>query len=254
MEYKIVSPSYKRAEICSSHKVFPNLLYIIDESELLEYEAVYRADRVMVVPPGVQGNLCRVMNWIMDQWENVLIVDDDYSGIGFHGLQDGKPFRKMLNPEEVDEFIEWGFNLAYEFGCHFWGINLSGDKGLYREYSPYSLSNYIGGPFRGHIGNECRYDERLGLKDDYDMSLQVLNKYRKALRINNYHYICDQHGIEGGCSSTRTMSREKDQNEILLKKWGSDIVRADCGSSQVRRKKEISYDINPIIKVPINGI
>jgi hypothetical protein len=44
------------------------------------------------------------------------------------------------------------------------------------------------------------------------------------------------------------------QNELLRKKWGSKIVKTDSGASQVNRKKKTSYDINPIIKIPISGV
>jgi hypothetical protein len=36
--------------------------------------------------------------------------------------------------------------------------------------------------------NDIRYDERIPLKEDYDLSLQHLNKFRKVLRFNKYFY------------------------------------------------------------------
>jgi hypothetical protein len=50
------------------------------------------------------------------------------------------------------------------------------------------------------------------------------------------------------------MEREVEHNEMLKKKWGSKIVRFDTGASQVNRKRQKSYDINPIIKIPIGGV
>lgn len=254
MKYHIISPSYKRSKVATSHKYFNGLSYVVDESEADQYRAIHA--EIIVLPDGVQGNLCRVLNWILGQYENVLIVDDDYGHIGRinFDVEQGKSWVKKLSPEQAEEFIEHGFNLAEEFGVHFWGINLSCDKGMSREYTPFSMSSYIGGPFRGHLKNECRYDERLSLKDDYDMTLQVLNRYRKALRFNNYFYKCDQHGKEGGCSTHRTVNRDLEQNEILRKKWGSKIVRKDSGNSKTHRKKKSLFDINPIIRVPIKGI
>jgi hypothetical protein len=84
------------------------------------------------------------------------------------------------------------------------------------------------------------------LKEDYDLSLQVLNKYRKTLRFNAYHYLVKQHTNIGGCANYRTLAKEKEQLKLLQIKWGSKIVRED--------KSGQGYDINPIIKTPIKGV
>ena len=194
----------------------------------------------------------------MDNFPVILIIDDDYKCLGRWTMREGPGeygvYGRKLSPDEAMEFVEAGFDIAREFDVKFWGINLSNDKGAYREYSPFSLSSYIGGPFQAHIENDLRYDEIIYLKEDYDMTLQVLNKYRKALRINTHFYRCDQHGKPGGCAAYRTVQREMQQNMMLRKKWGSKIIKFDTGASKVHRKKDLGFDINPIITVPIKGI
>ena len=259
MKYKIFSPSYKRPDICSSHKYFHNVTYLVDESEFQAYKQVH--DKVIALPKGIQGNVARVRNWAMDNEKNLLIVDDDYSenqGICRWELNTAPAesgcHRKKLTPGQAEEFIEMGFNLAHEMGVKLWGLNLNNDKGAYREYTPFSFSSVILGPFQAHIDNDLRYDENLPLKDDYDIGIQVLNKYRMVLRFNAYHYNCDQHGKPGGCAAYRTMQSERDQNMALQRKWGSKIIQFDTGASKTHRKRELSYDINPIINIPIRGI
>ena len=118
----------------------------------------------------------------------------------------------------------------------------------YNHSRPFSTTGIILGPFSCHLrGSECRYDERIPLKEDYDIALQHLNKYRKILRFNKYHYECKQSVQAGGCAVIRNYQTEKAQFDLLRRKWGKDIVREDKGS-----KKE--FDYNPIIKVPICGI
>jgi hypothetical protein len=41
------------------------------------------------------------------------------------------------------------------------------------------------------------------------------------------------------------MEREKEQMQLLIKKWGSKIVQQDSSSKG---------DINPVVRVPIKGI
>lgn len=59
--------------------------------------------------------------------------------------------------------------------------------------------------------------------------------------------------IGGGCATIRNRKREKEQFELLQKKWGGGIVKIDR-SNKGRTDKEKLFDYNPIIKVPIKGI
>ena len=79
------------------------------------------------------------------------------------------------------------------------------------------MKSVILGPFQAFNNLDLRYDENLPLKEDYDLSLQVLNKYRKTLRFNAYHYIAKQHTNLGGCADYRTREREKEQMDLLIK-------------------------------------
>jgi hypothetical protein len=250
MNYKIYAPSYKRSGLCKTHKYLKQVIYVVTESERSAYDGVH--ENIWYVPDSAQGNLSRVRNYILDNTKesNVLLIDDDINSIGrWNGTE-----HKKLDEDGVYNMIQEGFQLAYDLDVRFWGINCVADKGSYREYTPFGTKQYIGGPFQAHCNNDLRYDEKIYLKEDYDMTLQVLNKYRKNLRLNMYHYDCDQATLAGGCASYRSIEREKEHNEMLVKKWGSKIITFDSGASQVNRKRQVGYDINPIIKVPIGGV
>jgi hypothetical protein len=47
---------------------------------------------------------------------------------------------------------------------------------------------------------------------------------------------------------------EQDQFVALRKKWGKEIVKKDDNKRVTNRKRQVSYDINPIVKVPIGGV
>lgn len=247
---KIVSPSWKRANSCFSHKYIPSLQYVVCEDQADSYRKNNLP--ILVCPNSAQGNVSRVRNWILDNVEDerICITDDDLSCIA---IWNGNKRRK-LKRTEVESWIDQGFDLASEFGVKYWGINIIPDKGAYREYTPFALKSVILGPFGGFFKDfKPRYDEGLPLKEDYDLSIQALNMYRKILRINFAHYECKQHTNVGGCASYRTIQREKEQFDKLQRKWGSKIIRRDNGSPK-NRKKQTTYDINPIVKIPIRGI
>ena len=245
--YKIYSASYKRAEICKTHNYIPDTTYVVSEDEAEKYKNIH--NKIWVVPNKIQGNLARVWNYILDnsKEKNIILIDDDIKYFGRWNCNASK----KLSTKDVHKMILEGMQLASDLNVKYWGLNCLADKGAYREYTPFGMTSYIGGPFQAHISNPLRYDEKIYLKEDYDMSIQVLNKFRKNLRLNMYYYVCEQATIKGGCADYRNVKREKIQNDLLQKKWGSSIVRFDKSNKSNKEKK---FDINPIINVPIKGI
>ena len=245
----IYAPSYKRSEGVKTHKIIPDIIYCVHEFEAEKYRE--KGYNIEVMPDDVGGNIARVRNYILKNFvkDKGLVIDDDIEGFKIWEWEDDIPTAKEI--EDIYEFIEQGFNLCEEFGCRLWGINIIGDKGSYREYTPFSLSNTISGSFMGFLNNECTFDERIPLKEDYDYSIQNVNKYRRLLRINYAHMIKKDHKNLGGCADYRTLDREVEQLELLQRKWGKRIVKNDTTQ---RGKKKKGFDINPIINIPINGI
>ncbi len=248
MKFAIVSPSYRRPDTVTTQEYLPRCTYVVAASEKKAYEDA--GHRVVSVPDKVQGNVSRVRNWILEHYNPVLILDDDIRRFGRWNQQENH----KLDSDEAMEFIEHAFVLARQLKSRMWGMNLLPDKGAYREYTPFAFRSVVLGPVQGFVDMDLRYDEALPLKEDYDLSLQVLNKYRRTLRFNAYHYVCQQHTNVGGCAVYRTMARERKQFQLLQKKWGSDIVRIDNQGGQVNQRKRTNWDINPVVRVPIAGV
>ena len=254
---KFFAPSYKRAKKVLTHKILPSVVYCVHEFEAKSYEEEGHA--ILVLPDNTKGNIAGVRNWILNEaqankTEKLLVLDDDIKAIGcFYGEDKAK----YICNERLEEEIAKCFMLAEEWGCTLWGVNCGSDKGSYREYSPFSCKGYCSASLHGFdiekLGG-LRYDVRLPLKEDYDLCLQIANRDRKLLRFNYMHMLKDDHLNVGGCAMYRNLKVEREQMDLLVRKWGKKIVREDSGKSQVNRKKEKGYDINPIIKVPIGGV
>ena len=244
---QIVIPSYKRANNCLTAQYMPSAYIAVHESQVEEYK-LHNKNPIISIPDSLQKTgMANIRNFILDATgdEDLLMMDDD---IKYVGLYDNQELIK-LKEWEVIGFAENAFRMARELGTKLWGVNLQSDKKFYREYSPFSLSSVILGPFMGIIKDkDIRFDKDLGLKEDYDYSLQVLNKYRKILRFNKYHYVCGHIDMKGGCATFRTMEAEKSQAERFQKKWGSNIVKIK------RKTQNGNQSINPVVIVPINGI
>lgn len=244
MKVKFFAPSYKRPSKSDTQKNYPFVKLVVKESEAEEYKK--NGNDILTVPDEVQGNVCRVKNYILKTLfdaDCVVLMDDDCKGVYRWENQKKVKFKS----EELMEFCEASTNLCMEWGFSFWGLNCVTDKGAYREHTPFSTQKFIGGPFHAHLNNKTLYDESLPLKEDYDITLQHIVFNGGCLRFNFCNYDVKQAEQTGGCATYRNLDREKEQFESLQKKWGKDIVQRDY---QSRR----SFDFNPIIKSPWAGI
>ena len=263
MKISVNIPSYKRPSDVKTLKYLPFCNVWVAPFEFEEYKRNYPEASIVKCDEGVQGfGVPKVRNFIMrKEFEKgadvVVIVDDDLSYIERYEVNKETKFgyeKRRVETNDFLSFIEKYSILANDIGAKFWGVNCNYDKMCLRHYSPFSTIAYIGGPFQCFLkGNELYYDENIPLKEDYDMTLQQINKYRVVFRVNSYHYICEQSTNKGGCAAIRNRDEEKRQNLLLQKKWGSKIVKFDSTNKGHSNKKKLE-DYNPIIHIPIKGI
>lgn len=264
MRISVNCPSYKRPKV-ETLDYLPFCKVWVCETEAEAYRAANpgREDNIIPCKVGIQGNLCRIRNHILDAEfaagaDVVLLIDDDLRAVEYFEPEPGSTFgynKHKVQAEDFLHFIERYSRLCAEFGFLFWGLNCNKDAMSYSHQTPFSTVSYIGGPFQCFLrGNECRYDEALPLKEDYDMTLQNCNRYRGCLRLNKYHYNVRQAEQAGGCATYRNYAREEQQLNALREKWGSRIVKIDKSNKGKTKKEKTKIDFNPIIKVPIKGV
>lgn len=81
--------------------------------------------------------------------------------------------------------------------------------------------------------NGLRFDTSLTLKEDYDYTLQHLEKYKNCFRYQKYLFEFEHYKNKGGAVDYRTEKEEQKNIMILKSKWG-DKVRLNP-----KRKNEI---------------
>lgn len=255
MKILIASPSYKRANNVKTLRYITSCLVFVDEGEYGDYCKYNRKENIVSVPKGIQGNVARIRNYILDwafnkDYDGVFICDDDIDFIGRYEKDPDSNFgyvQHRINEAELLILLEKYFILCDELGYRQWGMQCNSDAMAYRQYTPFSTHSIILGPASGFLRNPLRYDEELPLKEDYDMFIQQCNRYRGVLRCNFMFYVCDQSRSAGGCANIRNMDRERQQFELLQRKWGRNIISYDRGAKK-------AFDYNPIVKVPIKGV
>lgn len=239
---KFFSPSYKRAGKIEIAKWLSGVVLCVHEFEKQEYQRHHEND-LMIIPDSFRGNMAKVRNHILEKsnCDVCVMMDDDVQFVGYY--ENGQQI-KMVPRQLMEKIKEWYLQAA-ALNTVLFGVNLQTDYKFYKEFSPLTFKNPVLGTFSCIIkkGNNLRYDERLSLNEDYDYFLQVMRKYHKVLRWNKYHYQAGHLKAPGGCGAYRSLKREKEQAEIMMKKWGKSVVRYDFDRST-----------NPIINVPIKGI
>lgn len=247
--------SYKRAGEIETISILPFFFIWVHSFEADEYREIY-GDCIREIPDEFQGNLPKVKNFIMEKRADddvIVFLDDDISHFAYWENNE----RIRLTKDTFVSFVEKYSVIAKEWDVKLWGINTNNDKQVYREYTPFSTTSYISSSFSCFMkGNELKYDERFNLKEDYDMSIQQCNKYRKVLRVNKYYYMKKSVTNTGGCTMYRNIDKEKEQLALLQKKWGKEIVQSDSlkASKNHLTKKKRNFDINPLLHIPIKGV
>lgn len=249
----IAIPSIGRADALKGYHYFPSARYVVPQSQAAAYLKKVAKSRLVVIPDEADGNIARKRNWILQNLPRpLLMIDDDVARLVMTEGRYDKDGRFLgcaaekipLTPDQAVDVIAQGFNLAHHWGCVLWGINVNTDGRNYQQYKPFSLTNVILGPFQGHLDHGLLCDERMGSKDDYDLSLQALNKHRKVLRLNKFAYDCDHGDNAGGIVSMRTMERETAYCRAIEKKWGRHII------SYPLKPKKMGDLLNGRVNVP----
>lgn len=231
MIIKYLVPSYKRAKTITTLDYLGKAVAVVSEDEIAEYRRYhpqYAEDRFIVCPREFQGKgKPKILNWILDNcWNDcdvIIELDDDIHSY-MTNVKNGKS--RPLTEAEVYEIFENNSNLAREWGCGIWGLNINSDPLSYDEFCPFRLHAYIDGGTVAHVvKNELRYDEELSVKEDVDYFLQNLKKYHKALRVEKYWIKKESFTNEGGANAIRTSDLEKEQFKRMQEKWGSKIIR-----------------------------
>lgn len=245
-------PSFKRPVRCKTQENYPIVKLVVRESDKEEY--IKSGNDIVVVPDSAQGNVCRIKNYILDnfldggEYDAVVIMDDDHKWISrWNGIK-----RERLDLESFVEQVENITEMCGDWGLKMWGMNPLSDKQNNREAAPFLTLSFVGSPFTCHLkGSGLRYDERLSLKEDYDMTLQQISKWGGCLRVNFLTYDVNMGmsgtGQMGGCATYRNMDEEMKQFALLQKKWGNKVVQKD-------KRSKRSFDTNPKLYVPLRGV
>jgi cellulose synthase/poly-beta-1,6-N-acetylglucosamine synthase-like glycosyltransferase len=254
MDINVIIPSYKRSHDLKGKNYFTMAKYCVPESQKDDYVKVLGENRVITLPDSEDGDIVKKRNWILKNISRPLImIDDDVKSINYYenrkGKNNGEHKNKELNKNILNDFFEHNFVLADDFGVKMWGLAQNEDNRICKEFLPFNLSNIVLGPFQAHLDHDLFFDKKVGTKDDYDMALQQLNKYKKVLRLNKFHYLCEHGDNKGGIVSYRSKEKEIEYCKNIMLKWGKKIIQYE-----IPPKKMTDLLNAKKVNVPIKGV
>ena len=208
----------------TTHRLLPSAVVCVPASQRSSYAKVAGASRVLTHPDSVKG-LTPKLNWIFDHVEDseaIVFVDDDIASVQRCFTDRGEE-STIRDPQLIEAIIRNTYILARDVGAYYFGWEASnGALRYYTGLKPIMLTGYINGCAMGfRTGHGLRFDPRIVAKNDFDIA--AMNAYRHRVALKNVRYtFCQKETFrgKGGQAAFRTSQTERNDVELLRKKWG----------------------------------
>lgn len=224
-DYAVLIPSYHRAErqstlelICGAYQTSRIVIGTQCREDYQEYSDRYSDKSVIVYKEGdsVGHNRNTLLEYCCSQGINkAVMLDDDIRGFVF---ADKKEIRTA---KDVRFLIDSCMTTATQRNAMVWGTYPVANPFMMRQRVSNSM---LTGTCMGIMDTRLRFDASFRVKEDYELSLRIINKGGLSLRFNNLAPIAG-HKTKGGC--------EKD--------WHSDVYIAYADLLITRYPKLVTY-------------
>jgi hypothetical protein len=229
MNLTIVIPSKGRAGKVSTLKLIPEATLVVPYNELNDYVQAY-PDFVVVCTPKSVKNIVASRQWILEQFPNVFMIDDDVTAIHKMYESDSK-YMEIEDPEEIIGIIYRLADMAKDLGAKMFGFGNCRTPVQYRSHEPFKFTGYQNASYCGFLeGHDLMYD--LSYSEGEDHYISCLNIYRHRFMLIDTRYAVftkDNFKGEGGCSTDRTLT-EFQENTIRLRKTFGEVVHMKSAS------------------------
>lgn len=234
---KIAIPTYGRQDI-KTLKILsafePKDIYIFPNNYNTE-NLVKEIERLSKEYPNVniEGLMTKgipaARNAILDYFnkdKQLIMLDDDIEIVYKLGVDEIKVKNDLqeLEPKEIKEFFENAFQICQLNNTKLWGIYPIQNA----FYMKHKINNkgFIIGTMFGVITSDIRFDENLLVKEDYDFTMQHIQKYKKVARFDYITIKAEHYTNSGGCVDLRKATNiEEECFNYLLKKWSPNIIK-----------------------------
>jgi hypothetical protein len=226
MDYTIVIPSYKRAELCRDktlavlHKYkIPKeqiVVVVANKEEKEVYEGVLDPKTYKEILVGVPG-LANVRNWIFKHFpkgKKLVSCDDDINGFIEYTPNTKRHERELRSLKDT---IRRGFSECEKAKCGHWGIYPSPNGFFMKPTVTTDLKFSFGGFI--NPGNEVLIEISEGEKDDYERTLKFFQRDGAVVRLNFVSAKTATYKTPGGLQLGNRLAKERRTVKALMKKY-----------------------------------
>ena len=193
-----------RPEKCPTTELFPHATLVLEKEDVPKYEAAGVKNKIEVLPES-NGGITVVRNWIIERAQSlgqkhIWMADDDINFLGHAG-----PPIKKDDPIAILEDAERAFNyrsrvaqIGFEYVQIWYNHN---------QVQINKAIQVISG-FDTELFGKSRYVKGLDLKEDQDITLQLLSKGCNTVRLGHYAQSCPSIGMNKGGLHDTYQNRE----------------------------------------------
>lgn len=248
---KYLIPTYRKSEIKTA-ELLKDLDYLLF-TDKQDFDILDKKYNCFLLPDGVQGNISRVRNFILNyardkKISSFVMCDDDIS-ILYKYDAEIKSRRREINPIIFDNILNCFDNLFIENEkCIGWTISETEQPRDYKGKIDCNNACFMSGTFSIYFTDRINFefDENLSLKEDYDFTLQALTSGKIIYRFKGLCYKPERATLNiknfGGCSTYRTKEKELQQIKLMEQKWKGLIKFKDGDINGIINFKKLYPD------------
>ena len=201
-----------------------------------EYAGFVDKAMLNVIPMGTRG-MGAIRKYMLNDNRDLdyfYMLDDDIKYLA--NLTEDKVVQ-IHDTKHVKQIIENVYNMANDLKTPLFGLNPTANPKYYSDLSLFSFSRptIMGiGVIPKYLG-DIDFDPRLLIFEDEDFTLMPKLRKRYHVLDLRYHFMDKKIWTsEGGCSTLRTQSVEKDCKTTLRNKWGGSVGKKEGGQFILR--------------------
>ena len=238
----IIIPSKGRPEtVTTMFSLFPRARYSISKNEVDSY-GITDKNRLLVHPDSLVG-LVPKRKWILDTVKEKIVIqcDDDITDV--FCLTGFRP-RKITDPDAIFRIFHNSAIICDCLGLKMFGYTTHPKPMFSPDNHPFAFCSMIAGVFG--IINDCdlKYDLNLTTREDVDMTLQSLLKYRVNWQDNRFCFFGKDWNNLGGLQSVRTKESEERDIKYMKRKWGHHVQWSSSGNKFKSKRNHVSIKVN----------
>jgi hypothetical protein len=210
-----------RAGTIRTHRLVPEAVVCVPESEVAEYEEACPGMAVLPYPDRVSG-VGPVKNWVLDHVEGtaLVILDDDLYELV---MVDSSNYYRYADPKVSRAVILNTAQMALDAGVGAFGWSQRSDVRIFRAFEPFRLNGFITGAM-GVLDRNIRWDDSLLARCDLDWTLQHLLQNRIVWVDQRWNWKQYRNTNTGGNAVNRSTAQTERDIQVTRERWGRFVT------------------------------